>query len=56
MIQSMTGYGKGESKTNLKKFKVEIKTLNSKGLDISKNIQISIVRKNLPGEKKFGKN
>ena len=31
----MTGYGKGESKTNLKKFKVEIKTLNSKGLDIS---------------------
>mgnify|MGYP001271831370 FL=1 len=35
MIQSMTGYGKGESKTNLKKFKVEIKTLNSKGLDIS---------------------
>ena len=35
MIQSMTGYGKGESETNLKKFKVEIKTLNSKGLDIS---------------------
>ena len=35
MIQSMTGYGKGESRTNLKKFKVEIKTLNSKGLDIS---------------------
>ena len=35
MIQSMTGYGKGESKTNLKKFKVEIKTLNSKGLDIA---------------------
>ena len=35
MIQSMTGYGKGESKTNLKNFKVEIKTLNSKGLDIS---------------------
>ena len=31
----MTGYGKGESKTNLKKFKVEIKTLNSKGLDIA---------------------
>ena len=31
----MTGYGKGESKTNLKNFKVEIKTLNSKGLDIS---------------------
>ena len=35
MIQSMTGYGKGESETNSKKFKVEIKTLNSKGLDIS---------------------
>ena len=54
MIQSMTGYGKGESKTNLKKFKVEIKTLNSKGLDISIKYPNFYREKELTWRKKIG--
>ena len=50
----MTGYGKGESKTNLKKFKVEIKTLNSKGLDISLKYPNFYREKELTWRKKIG--
>ena len=50
----MTGYGKGESKTNLKKFKVEIKTLNSKGLDISIKYPSFYREKELTWRKKIG--
>ena len=53
MIQSMTGYGKGESRTNLKKFKVEIKTLNSKGLDISIKYPNFYLEKELTWRKKI---
>ncbi|MBU1011576.1 MAG: YicC family protein [Bacteroidetes bacterium] len=35
MIKSMTGYGKAESELNHKKVTVEIKTLNSKQLDLN---------------------
>ncbi|PKP35603.1 MAG: YicC family protein [Bacteroidetes bacterium HGW-Bacteroidetes-17] len=35
MIKSMTGYGKAESELNQKKVTVEIKTLNSKQLDLN---------------------
>jgi len=35
MIKSMTGYGKAESELNHKKVSVEIKTLNSKQLDLN---------------------
>jgi uncharacterized protein (TIGR00255 family) len=49
----MTGYGKGESRTNLKKFKVEIKTLNSKGLDISIKYPNFYLEKELTWRKKI---
>ena len=35
MIQSMTGYGKAESKLDSKRLIVEIKSLNSKQMDMS---------------------
>ena len=35
MIKSMTGYGKAESATQNKKISVEIRSLNSKQLDLS---------------------
>ena len=35
MIQSMTGYGKADCEINGKKITVEIKSLNSKQLDLS---------------------
>ncbi len=38
MIQSMTGYGKAEALFNGKKIRVEIKSLNSKNLDLSTRI------------------
>ncbi|MBQ7441643.1 MAG: hypothetical protein IJV52_09075, partial [Prevotella sp.] len=38
MIQSMTGYGKAVVAYNGKKINVEIKSLNSKTLDISTRI------------------
>ena len=38
MIQSMTGYGKSAVTYNDKKIIVEIKSLNSKALDISARI------------------
>lgn len=38
MIQSMTGYGKAEAHCNGKKIRIEIKSLNSKALDLSARI------------------
>lgn len=38
MIQSMTGYGRGECATSTRKITVEIKSLNSKQLDLSARI------------------
>ncbi len=38
MIQSMTGYGKTTAVVNGKKIHVEIKSLNSKALDLSTRI------------------
>lgn len=38
MIQSMTGYGKADAQYNGKKIHVEIKSLNSKSLDLSTRI------------------
>ena len=38
MIKSMTGFGKAEFESNNKKFTIEIKSLNSKQLDISTRI------------------
>lgn len=38
MIKSMTGYGRGESMTSSRKITVEIKSLNSKQLDLSVRI------------------
>ncbi len=40
MIKSMTGYGKAEFETGNKKVTVELKTLNSKQLDINTRIPI----------------
>ena len=38
MIKSMTGYGKADCEFQLKKINVEIKSLNSKSLDLSVRI------------------
>ena len=38
MIQSMTGYGKADATFEGKKIHVEIKSLNSKSLDLSTRI------------------
>ena len=35
MISSMTGFGRGSAQTSAKRIKVEIKSLNSKQLDLS---------------------
>ena len=35
MISSMTGFGRGSAQTSTKRVKVEIKSLNSKQLDLS---------------------
>ena len=35
MIKSMTGFGKGEAVVGDKKFRVELRSLNSKQLDLS---------------------
>ena len=40
MIQSMTGYGKATTIYKEKKINVEIKSLNSKSLDLSKELEI----------------
>jgi uncharacterized protein YicC (UPF0701 family) len=37
MIQSMTGFGKATIQLPTKKITVEIKSLNSKGLDLNEN-------------------
>ena len=38
MIKSMTGFGKGEAICGDKKFRVELRSLNSKQLDLSVKI------------------
>ena len=38
MIQSMTGYGKATAELSDKKINVEIKSLNSKAMDLSTRI------------------
>lgn len=40
MIQSMTGYGKSQTSSSLRKFTVEIKSLNSKQFDLSTRIPV----------------
>lgn len=48
MLQSMTGYGKGEAAYKSRKIIVEIKSLNSKNLDISTRIAPSYLDRELP--------
>ena len=38
MIQSMTGYGKSDAVFNGKKIHVEVKSLNSKALDLNARV------------------
>ena len=45
MILSMTGYGKSVAVFNGKKINVEIKSLNSKALDLSTRIDRSIAKR-----------
>tara|TARA_Y100000385_G_scaffold138937_1_gene144331 strand:+ start:9663 stop:10526 length:864 start_codon:yes stop_codon:yes gene_type:complete len=47
MILSMTGYGKAESNTHKKKFTVEIKSLNSKQIDMNVRMPSSYREKEL---------
>ena len=47
MILSMTGYGKAESNTHNKKFTVEIKSLNSKQIDMNVRMPSSYRQKEL---------
>lgn len=44
MIKSMTGFGKGEASVQNKKFTVEIRSLNSKQLDLGIRIPASYRR------------
>ncbi len=48
MLQSMTGYGKGEAAYKSRKITVEIKSLNSKNLDISTHIAPPYLDRELP--------
>ena len=45
MIQSMTGYGKATAELSDKKINVEIKSLNSKAMDLSTRIARSEERR-----------
>ena len=47
MILSMTGYGKAETIVNDKKIHVEIKSLNSKNIDISTHLSSIFQSKDL---------
>ncbi|KAA6306366.1 hypothetical protein EZS27_041979, partial [termite gut metagenome] len=47
MIQSMTGYGKASKELSDKKINVEIKSLNSKAMDLSTRIASSYREKEL---------
>lgn len=47
MIQSMTGYGKSEAEYNGRKVVVELKSLNSKGLDITTHVPSAYFYKEL---------
>lgn len=47
MIQSMTGYGKSAAEYNGRKIVVEIKSLNSKGLDITTHVPTAYFYKDL---------
>ena len=61
MIKSMTGFGKSEFTINNKKINIEIRTLNSKSLDLNIRIQnpykekVLLVRKKLSSKLKRGK-
>jgi uncharacterized protein (TIGR00255 family) len=48
MLQAMTGYGKGEAAYKSRKITVEIKSLNSKNLDISTHIAPPYLDRELP--------
>ena len=47
MIKSMTGYGKAEFETGNKKITLELKSLNSKQLDINSRLPILYREKDL---------
>lgn len=46
MILSMTGFGSAVAEYNKKRFTVEVKSLNSKQLDLSLRLLRAIVRSN----------
>ena len=52
MIKSMTGYGKQSLKLSDKKINIEIKSLNSKGLDLNVRMPSAYREKELPFRKK----
>ena len=54
MIQSMTGYGKAVAEFSDKKITIEIKSLNSKGLDISSRIAPLYREKEMEIRKQLG--
>ncbi len=55
MIQSMTGFGSGSFETKGKKFNVEIRTLNSKQLDINLRLPNGYKSIEIPLRKRIGK-
>jgi uncharacterized protein (TIGR00255 family) len=56
MIESMTGYGKAIVQLPTKKVSIEIKTLNSKNLDINARVPLYYREKELEIRKKLAKN
>jgi len=56
MIQSMTGYGKAEQQINNKKFIVELRSLNSKNIDLKTRIPSVYREKEIEIRKLIGKN
>ena len=53
MIQSMTGYGKATAELPDKKINVEIKSLNSKAMDLSTHIAPAYREKRLKSVMRF---
>ena len=47
MLKSMTGYGKGIFETSGKKYTIEVKSLNSKSIDINTKIPVFLKNKEL---------
>lgn len=54
MIQSMTGYGRTESVVNMRKYTIEIKSLNHRYLEISLRLPASLVPLELDIKKRIG--